>query len=132
MNVIKRSLLFTVIALFSLLSFAQQPLPLNPEVKYGVLPNGLSYYILKNSEPANRANFYIAQKVGSALETPEQYGLAHFLEHMAFNGTRHYPGDSLLRYLETKGIRFGEDVNAYTDLRKRYITLIMSPLLTDH
>ncbi|MDE5807152.1 MAG: insulinase family protein, partial [Muribaculaceae bacterium] len=115
MNVIKRNLLFAVIALFSLLSFAQQPLPLNPEVKYGVLPNGLSYYILHNSEPANRANFYIAQKVGSALETPEQYGLAHFLEHMAFNGTRHYPGDSLLRYLETKGIRFGEDVNAYTD-----------------
>lgn len=115
MNVIKRNLLLAVIAICSLLSFAQQKLPLNPEVKYGVLPNGLSYYILKNSEPAKRANFYIAQKVGSALETPEQYGLAHFLEHMAFNGTRHYPGDSLLRYLESKGIRFGEDVNAYTD-----------------
>ncbi len=94
---------------------SQQPLPLNPEVKHGVLPNGLTYYILHNEHPQNRANFYIAQKVGSALETPEQYGLAHFLEHMAFNGTRHYPGNSMLRYLESKGIRFGEDVNAYTD-----------------
>ncbi len=94
---------------------AQQPLPLNPEVKHGVLPNGLTYYILHNEYPQNRANFYIAQKVGSALETPEQYGLAHFLEHMAFNGTKHYPGDSMLRYLESKGIRFGADVNAYTD-----------------
>lgn len=94
---------------------AQQPLPLNPDVRHGVLPNGLTYYILHNEQPRNRANFYIAQKVGSALETPEQYGLAHFLEHMAFNGTKHYPGDSMLRYLESKGIRFGADVNAYTD-----------------
>lgn len=94
---------------------AQQPLPLNPDVRHGVLPNGLTYYIQHNEQPRNRANFYIAQKVGSALETPEQYGLAHFLEHMAFNGTRHYPGDSMLRYLESKGIRFGDDVNAYTD-----------------
>lgn len=94
---------------------AQQPLPLNPEVRHGVLPNGLTYYILHNGQPRKRANFYIAQKVGSALETPEQYGLAHFLEHMAFNGTKHYPGDSMLRYLESKGIRFGADVNAYTD-----------------
>lgn len=94
---------------------AQQPLPLNPEVRHGVLPNGLTYYVLHNEHPRNRANFYIAQKVGSALETPEQYGLAHFLEHMAFNGTKHYPGDSMLHYLESKGIRFGDDINAYTD-----------------
>lgn len=99
--------------------FAQQqpqmtPLPLNPEVKYGVLPNGLTYYILHNEEPKNRANFYIAQKVGSTLETPEQLGLAHFLEHMAFNGTEHYPGKKMLEYLQSKGIRFGADINAYT------------------
>ena len=79
---------------------AQQPLPLNPDVKHGVLPNGLTYYIQHNEQPRNRANFYIAQKVGSALETPEQYGLAHFLEHLAVNGTRPYPGASRLRYLE--------------------------------
>ena len=97
-------------------AIAQQltPLPLNPQVKSGVLPNGLSYYVLHNEEPKGRANFYIAQKVGSTLETPDQLGLAHFLEHMAFNGTKNYPGRNMLNYLETKGIRFGADINAYT------------------
>lgn len=79
-------------------------------------PNGLSYYVLANSEPKERANFYIAQKVGSTLEEPNQLGLAHFLEHMAFNGTEHYPGKSMLEYLQSKGIRFGADINAYTDM----------------
>ncbi|MCM1475128.1 MAG: insulinase family protein [Muribaculaceae bacterium] len=91
-----------------------QPLPLSPDVKAGVLENGLHYYILHNAEPKERANFYIAQKVGSTLETPEQLGLAHFLEHMAFNGTKTYPGKAMLNYLQTKGIRFGQDINAYT------------------
>ena len=91
------------------------PLPLNPKVKHGVLPNGLSYYIMHNEEPKERANFYIAQKVGSTLETEEQLGLAHFLEHMAFNGTTNYPGKNMLNYLQGKGIRFGSDINAYTD-----------------
>ena len=91
-----------------------QPLPLNPKVKSGVLPNGLSYYILHNEEPKERANFYIAQKVGSTLEAPDQLGLAHFLEHMAFNGTTNYPGKNMLNYLQSKGIRFGADINAYT------------------
>lgn len=91
------------------------PLPLNPKVKTGVLPNGLTYYILHNEEPKERANFYIAQKVGSTLETEDQLGLAHFLEHMAFNGSTHYPGKAMLNYLQNKGIRFGADINAYTD-----------------
>ncbi len=90
------------------------PLPLNPKVKTGVLPNGLTYYIMHNEEPKERANFYIAQKVGSTLENQDQLGLAHFLEHMAFNGTSHYPGKSMLNYLQNKGIRFGADINAYT------------------
>ncbi|MDE6330289.1 MAG: insulinase family protein [Muribaculaceae bacterium] len=90
------------------------PLPLKEGVRSGVLPNGLSYYVLHNEEPKGRANFYIAQKVGSTLETPEQLGLAHFLEHMAFNGTTTYPGKDLLNYLQSKGIRFGADINAYT------------------
>lgn len=93
---------------------AQQPLPLNPNVRHGVLPNGLTYYVLHNEEPKGRANFYIAQKVGSTLETPQQFGLAHFLEHMAFNGTKNYPGKNMLEYLQHKGIRFGADINAYT------------------
>lgn len=112
---IKKILSCALMLLCVFLANSQQPLPLNPDVRHGVLPNGLTYYVLHNGHPTNRANFYIAQKVGSALETPEQYGLAHFLEHMAFNGTKHYPGDSMLRYLESKGIRFGADVNAYTD-----------------
>lgn len=92
-----------------------QQLPLNADVKHGTLPNGLQYFILRNELPKERANFYIAQKVGSTLETPEQLGLAHFLEHMAFNGTTNYPGKNMLNYLQSKGIRFGADINAYTD-----------------
>lgn len=100
----------------SIMSFAQQPtpLPLSQDVKHGQLPNGLNYYILHNEEPKERVNFYIAQKVGSTLENADQLGLAHFLEHMAFNGTSHYPGKNMLNYLQSKGIRFGSDINAYT------------------
>lgn len=101
-------------ALGALAQTQMQPLPLNPAVKHGTLPNGLQYFILHNEEPKERANFYIAQKVGSTLETSEQLGLAHFLEHMAFNGTSHYPGKNMLNYLQNKGIRFGADINAYT------------------
>lgn len=103
-----------VLAISALFAGAQTPLPLNPEVKHGTLPNGLNYYILHNEEPKERVNFYIAQKVGSTLESPEQLGLAHFLEHMAFNGTKNYPGKAMLNYLQSKGIRFGADINAYT------------------
>ncbi|MDE5840405.1 MAG: insulinase family protein, partial [Muribaculaceae bacterium] len=109
--------LATLIIMF-VCAFAQQipltPLPLKPEVKTGVLPNGLTYYILHNEQPKERANFYIAQKVGSSLENQDQLGLAHFLEHMAFNGITHYPGKDMLNYLQGKGIRFGADINAYT------------------
>lgn len=106
------SLAMTVTAVFCM--NAQTPLPENPNVLHGTLPNGLNYYILHNSEPKERANFYIAQKVGSTLEAPEQLGLAHFLEHMAFNGTKNFPGKNMLNYLQSKGIRFGADINAYT------------------
>ncbi len=110
------SIALLLMAVLALKAQAPQPnpLPLDPSVKHGVLPNGLSYYILHNEEPKDRANFYIAQKVGSTLEAPDQLGLAHFLEHMAFNGTKTYPGKNLLNYLQSKGIRFGADINAYT------------------
>ncbi len=109
------SMLLAMLALVPAMQAQQMtPLPLNPEVKSGKLANGLSYYILHNEEPKEKANFYIAQKVGSTLETPEQLGLAHFLEHMAFNGTSTYPGKNMLNYLQSKGIRFGADINAYT------------------
>lgn len=113
---IKKIFSLAVLALSCMMASAQAPtpLPLDPNVKHGVLPNGLNYYILHNEEPKDRANFYIAQKVGSTLETPQQLGLAHFLEHMAFNGTANYPGKAMLNYLQNKGIRFGADINAYT------------------
>ena len=99
-------------------SFAQQsqPIPIDPAVKIGKLENGLTYYIRKNSEPAGQANFYIAQKVGSILEEENQRGLAHFLEHMCFNGTEHFPGNSLIKYCESIGVKFGENLNAYTSI----------------
>lgn len=106
------SVTMALLGVFSL--YAQSPMPENPNVKHGTLPNGMNYYILHNEEPKQRANFYIAQKVGSTLEAPDQLGLAHFLEHMAFNGTEHYPGKAMLNYLQSKGIRFGADINAYT------------------
>ena len=110
----KKIMSVAVVALTAISAWAQTPLPLNPAVKHGTLPNGLNYYILHNEEPKERVNFYIAQKVGSTLESPEQLGLAHFLEHMAFNGTTNYPGKNMLNYLQSKGIRFGSDINAYT------------------
>lgn len=82
----------------------------------GRLPNGLTYYVRGNVKTPGQADFYIAQKVGSVQEEEHQRGLAHFLEHMCFNGTVHYPGDALLRYLEGIGVRFGEQLNAYTSI----------------
>lgn len=111
---LKKFLTATALTVVALFANAQTPLPLDSAVKHGTLPNGLNYYILHNEEPKERVNFYIAQKVGSTLETPEQLGLAHFLEHMAFNGTKNYPGKTMLNYLQSKGIRFGADINAYT------------------
>lgn len=115
---IKKVLSMAMLFLTALCMNAQMPqmpqLELDPAVKSGKLDNGLTYYILHNEHPKDRANFYIAQKVGSTLEAPTQLGLAHFLEHMAFNGTTNYPGKNMLNYLQSKGIRFGEDINAYT------------------
>lgn len=94
---------------------AQLPtLPVDKDVRIGKLPNGLTYYIRHNALPENRANFYIAQKVGSVQEEENQRGLAHFLEHMCFNGTDHFPGDKLIKYCETIGVKFGQNLNAYT------------------
>lgn len=92
----------------------QDVLGIDPNVRIGKLPNGLTYYLRHNAEPGKRAYFYIAQKVGSIQEEPEQRGLAHFLEHMCFNGTKHFPGNSLIHYLERIGVKFGADLNAYT------------------
>ena len=93
-----------------------QQLPSDPGTRIGTLPNGLTYYIRHNERPIGQANFYIAQKVGSVLEEDNQRGLAHFLEHMCFNGTENFPGNSLIRYLESIGVKFGQQLNAYTSI----------------
>ena len=88
--------------------------PEDPEVRIGHLDNGLTYYIRHNNNPKGQADFYIAQKVGSVLEEDNQRGLAHFLEHMCFNGTQNFPGKGIIDYLASIGVKFGYNLNAYT------------------
>jgi len=111
-------------------ALAQQmpPIPVDPDVRIGKLDNGLTYYIRRNTQPEERADFYIAQKVGSIQEEPEQSGLAHFLEHMAFNGATHFPGDALKQYLETIGVKFGENLNAYTSVDETVYNITNVPI----
>ena len=92
------------------------PIPVDPEVRMGKLANGLTYYVRHNEYPEHRVNFYIAQRVGSIQEEESQRGLAHFLEHMAFNGTVNYPGNGVIDYTRTLGVEFGRDLNAYTSV----------------
>ena len=117
-----RKLTLTLITLLAicLTGFAQQamPTPLDPNVRTGKLDNGLTYFIRHNEKPAQRANFYIAQKVGSILEEENQRGLAHFLEHMAFNGLEHFPKKAMLDYMERNGVKFGTNVNAWTSFEQ--------------
>ena len=110
-----------VVAIGSLCAQQQQqmpPIPIDKDVRIGKLDNGMTYYIRKNNLPENQANFYIVQKVGSILEEENQRGLAHFLEHMAFNGSKNFPNDStgkgIISYLETIGVKLGENLNAGT------------------
>ena len=103
-------------AMVSLAATAQthEPIPVDPDLRTGVLPNGLTYYVRHNDYPEHRADFFIAQRVGSIQEEEGQRGLAHFLEHMCFNGTRHFPGNTLIDYMESIGVKFGANLNAYT------------------
>ncbi|MBR3775622.1 MAG: insulinase family protein [Alistipes sp.] len=101
-----------------------QQLPADPAVRKGVLENGLTYYIRHNEKPKGMAEFYILHDVGAIQENDNQQGLAHFLEHMAFNGTKNYPGKSLIEYLEKIGVKFGANLNAGTswDYTQYYMT----------
>ena len=113
---------FLFVALFFIagMANAQQfgPIPVNKNVRQGKLSNGLTYYILRNNWPENVANFYIAQRVGSIQEEEPQRGLAHFLEHMAFNGSEHFPDSTLLEFTRSLGVQFGSDLNAYTSIEE--------------
>ncbi len=101
-----------------------QILPLDPAIRKGKLENGFTYYIRKNTEPKDRAQLYLVIKAGSILENENQLGLAHFMEHMSFNGTKHFPKNELVNYLQKSGIRFGADLNAYTSLMKPFINYL--------
>ena len=111
------NILLTLVGAVTMMAQMQMPsIPVDPDVRIGKLDNGLTYYIRHNNWPENRAEFYIAQKVGSIQENDDQRGLAHFLEHMAFNGSKHFKGNELLRWCESIGVKFGTDLNAYTSI----------------
>ena len=108
-----------------------QTIPDNPDFRTGRLDNGLSYYLCHNEKPEGCAEFYIAHNVGALQEEDNQDGLAHFLEHMAFNGTRHYPGKGILDFLAKEGVRFGYNVNAFTTRTETVYNLSEVPLVRD-
>jgi len=118
MKTIKSLLTLVAVILISVNTRAQADLtksaPVDPDIRIGKLNNGLTYFIRKNKEPEKRASFYIIQNVGAILENDDQNGLAHFLEHMAFNGTTHFPGKGIISGLEKHGVGFGSNINAYT------------------
>src|SRR5580693_8978230 len=123
--------LLVVLLLLSELTICQQsltPIPLDPAVRMGKLDNGFTYFIRRNTEPKNRATLYLVNKVGSVLENDDQQGLAHFMEHMSFNGTKHYPKNELVSYLQKSGVRFGADLNAYTSFDE---TVFQLPIPAD-
>ena len=114
-----RKLFVAVMMLMSTTAVVAQDalkIPVDPDVRIGKLDNGLTYYIRHNAWPEQRAEFYIAQRVGSIQEDDNQRGLAHFLEHMAFNGSKHFKGNEMLRWCESVGVKFGTDLNAYTSI----------------
>src|ERR1700744_1370527 len=104
-------------------------LPLDPAVRTGKLPNGFTYYIRRNEEPKHRVLLYLVNKAGSVLEDEDQRGLAHFMEHMSLNGTKHFPHNDLVDYLQKSGIRFGADLNAYTSFDE---TVYQLPIPSDN
>lgn len=99
------------------------PMPVDPQIMIGTLPNGIRYYIRANKKPEKRAELRLVIKAGSILEDDDQQGLAHLVEHMAFNGTKNFPKNETIRFMESLGMRFGADVNAYTNFDETVYTL---------
>ena len=133
MRIIFRTLTLAVIMAAGVLRSMATELPTDPIVRRGVLPNGLTYYIAHNEQTPHVADFYIAQRVGSVLEEPRQRGLAHFLEHMAFNGSRHFPGGTegqgIVSWCESVGIKFGANLNAYTSVDETVYNISAAPVV---
>ena len=127
---IKKLFIFAAVAfLTAFTGTAQQQLPNDPETRVGKLDNGLTYYIRHNEKPAQRAEFYLATHAGALLEEPDQDGLAHFLEHMCFNGTKNFPEKGLLNWLQSIGASFGGNVNASTGVEQTIYLLNNIPLV---
>lgn len=117
-----------IITSVNLYSQSAGEIPMDPDIRYGKLDNGITYYIRHNAEPKNRASFYIIQNAGALLENDNQNGLAHFLEHMAFNGTLHFPGKGIINSLEKHGVAFGRNINAYTSFNETVYNLSDVPV----
>jgi zinc protease len=128
MKTLKLVALLLLVGTASVLAQGLQPIPMDSTIRYGKLSSGLTYYIRHNEQPKQRAEFYIAQNVGAILEEDSQNGLAHFLEHMCFNGTKHYPGKTFLNYFESIGVKFGQNINAYTSLDETVYNLSEVPV----
>ncbi len=118
--------------IFPQIAFSQggldQVIPVDQKIKIGKLSNGMTYYIRKNSKPEDRVELRLAVNAGSVLEDDDQQGLAHFVEHMAFNGTKNFAKNDLVRYLQSVGVKFGPEINAYTSFDE---TVYMLTLPTD-
>ncbi len=112
-------------------SSLNQKLPVDNTVKVGKLSNGMTYFIKHFSNPKQRGEFYIVHNVGALQEEDDQNGLAHFLEHMAFNGSKNFPGKSMLNYLGSIGVRFGYNVNAYTSKERTVYNISNVPLIRE-
>lgn len=119
---------FTVCTSFAQEGAKNEKLPLDPTFRIGKLDNGMTYYIRKNAKPESLATFFIARDVGAIQEDDNQDGLAHFLEHMAFNGTKHFPDKDLLNYLQSVGAEFGRNVNAFTSQERTVYMLMDVPI----
>ena len=127
----KRLILMLVATFVALTTFAQTVLPVDPNVRIGKLENGLTYYIRHNAQPAQRAEFYLATNVGAFQEEDDQDGLAHFLEHMCFNGTKNFPDKKLLEYLQGIGAEFGRNINASTGFEQTQYMLNNIPIIRE-
>lgn len=128
----KTSILFlALMAMMSLCAQQVEKLPIDEAVRVGQLDNGLTYYIRHNEQPKQRCEFHIAQAVGAVLEEDDQNGLAHFLEHMAFNGTEHFPGKLIIEYFESIGVNFGGNINAYTSIDETVYRLSDVPTIRE-
>ena len=124
----KRLFIFIAAIFAAAVAFGQTPLPNDPEVRVGKLENGMTYYIRHNAQPAQRAEFYLATDVGAYQESDDQDGLAHFLEHMCFNGTKNFPGKALLEWLQSIGAEFGRNINASTGFEQTQYMLNNIPI----